>query len=133
MRQPILSPDKFAEWFNSAVPGAYRSITAQDIWDMTECGLIAHYGYYISQDLETVRAILLYEQLREKRSKKQDTPRTCKRCSKLLPDNGSRRGRPSEYCSDCEPYRGRERYMKWWKKQTTLIYKTKIGLVTADT
>jgi len=51
MRQPILSPDKFAEWFNNVVPGAYRSITAQDIRDMTECGLVAHYGYYIRQDL----------------------------------------------------------------------------------
>jgi len=136
MRQPILSPDRFAEWFNNVVPGAYRSITAQDIRDMTECGLVAHYGYYIRQDLETVRAILLYEQLRERRIQEsclQDTPKTCKSCGKLLPDNEGSRGRPSEYCSECEPLRGRERYRKWWEKQTIPIYKTKNGLVTADT
>ena len=38
---------------------------------MTECGLIKRHGYYIRSDLETVRAILLYEQLLEKRMKKQ--------------------------------------------------------------
>ena len=116
MRQPILSPDKFAEWFNNTVPGAYRSITAQDIRDMTECGLIGRYGQYYRSDLQTARAILLYEQLREKRLQEsclKDIPRTCKRCGKSLPDNGGRRGRPSEYCRDCEPYRGRERYRKW--------------------
>lgn len=116
MRQPIVSPDKFLEWFNSKVPGAYRKITNQDVRDMTECGLIGRYGYYGRTDLETVRAILLYEQLRSERERKaclQDAPRTCKRCGKSLPENGNKKGRPKEYCQQCERYRNRDRYKEW--------------------
>ncbi|MFC1956408.1 hypothetical protein ACFLWZ_07855 [Chloroflexota bacterium] len=117
MRQPILSPDKFADWFNSIVPGAYRKIDTADIRDMAECGLIGKYSYYGHQDIETVRAILLYEQLRDERKRKailQELPKTCKRCGQLLPSqsDGMRR-RPREYCDGCEPLRARERYRKW--------------------
>ncbi|MFC1979561.1 hypothetical protein ACFLVS_01620 [Chloroflexota bacterium] len=42
----ITSPDKFAAWFNKTYLGAYRSITARDIEDMTICGLIGRYRYY---------------------------------------------------------------------------------------
>ena len=124
MRPPIVSPDKFVEWFNQVVPGAYRKIDGQDVRDMTELGLVGKYQYYGRSDLETVRAILLYEQIRDERREKaclQDTPRTCKRCRQPLPvqSDGSK-GRPSEYCPDCEPFRGRERYRKWHKKQHTL-------------
>lgn len=66
MRQPILSPDRFAEWLNRVVP-AYRKITPEDARDLTECGLIGKYQYYGRADLETVRAILQYEQMREER------------------------------------------------------------------
>jgi hypothetical protein len=62
----ITSPDNFAKWFKSEVPGAYREITSQDIWDMTDCGIIGLYRYYGRQDLETVRAVLQYEQLWQK-------------------------------------------------------------------
>jgi len=119
MRPPILSPDKFAAWFNSVVPGAYRHITSQDVRDMTECGLIGKYSYYGQSDLQTVRAILLYEQLRQERNEKlrlKEVPQTCKRCEKpLVSLSDSRRGRRKEYCPECEPFRERERYRKWRK------------------
>jgi len=68
----IVKPEDFAAWFNKAIPGAYRSITAQDVHDMVTSGLIGRYGYYIQLDIETVRAILQYEQLRENRKKKDE-------------------------------------------------------------
>ena len=127
MRQPILSPDRFTTWFNSVVPGAYRRVTAQDIRDMTECGLIGRYGCYGRADLETVRAILLYEQMRQNREKRDEIRDTdgaihCRRCGALLtikPDG--KRGRPSEYCLDCEPFRGRERNRKWRNKKGSVL------------
>lgn len=119
MRQPILSPGKFAVEFNQVVPGAYRHITAQDVRDMTECGLIGKYGYYGRVDLEMVRAVFQYEQLREKRIQGQSTenksePLRCKRCGQPLPyRQEAKRGRRKEYCSGCELFRARERYRKW--------------------
>jgi hypothetical protein len=68
----IVKPEDFAAWFNKAIPGAYRSITTQDIQDMVTSGSIGHYGYYMQLDIETVRAILQYEQLRENRKKKDE-------------------------------------------------------------
>lgn len=125
MQQIIASPDKFSTLFNAVVPGAYRSITAQDIRDMTECGLIGRYKYYGRQDIETVRAILLYEQIRNERSEKaclKDAPRTCKRCGEPLPSQpDSSRGRPSEYCVNCEPFRGGERNRKWRDRQISVL------------
>ncbi|MFC1938452.1 hypothetical protein ACFLWH_02210, partial [Chloroflexota bacterium] len=57
------NPKAFADWFNLKYPGAYRSITTNDIADMTTCGLIGRYRYYSpSQDGETIRAVLQYEQ-----------------------------------------------------------------------
>jgi hypothetical protein len=116
VRQPILTPDRFAIWFNSLIPGAHRSITAQDIRDMTRCGLIGRYGYYGRVDIETVRAVLQYEQLRHDSDKQTDAVRMCKRCGGLLPESEGV-GRPREYCSDCEKNRGRERWRKWYKKE----------------
>jgi len=127
VRETILSPDKFVKWFNSVLPGAYRNITAQDIRDMTECGLIRCYGYYSRSDLETIRAILLYEQLREKRIYKQSAKEAhdvlgCKRCSEPLPSQpeGSK-GRPKEYCRQCESLRATERYRKWRRKNRATV------------
>ncbi|HUU63048.1 MAG TPA: hypothetical protein VMX96_03905 [Dehalococcoidia bacterium] len=126
MRLLIISPEKFAAEFNQVVPGAYRSITVQDIRDLTECGLIGKYGYYGRADLETVRAVLQYEQLRQNRQKKDEIRDSngaihCRRCGTLLTakPNG-KRGRPSEYCTDCEPFRGRERNRKWQRKMLAL-------------
>ena len=65
------SPDRFAKEFNEVVPGAYRKITTQDILDMTACGLIGKYNCYPHNDIEIVRAILRYEELRQKRIEKQ--------------------------------------------------------------
>ena len=123
MRQPILSPDKFAEWFNQSVPGACRPVTVQDARDLTACGLVGKYGYFGRDDIETVRAILLYEQLRDERERKaclKDAPRTCNRCDQPLPtQSDGRRGRPNEYCADCEPYRNRSRYENWKVKHAS--------------
>lgn len=90
MIERTTNPDKFAAWFNSVVPGAYRKVDARDVRDMTECGLIGRYGYYGRLDLETAGAILQYEQMREKRSAKpleEDEPKqpSCKMCGGPLP------------------------------------------------
>jgi len=45
--QLITNPQKFADLFNAKVPGAYRQVSADDIRDMTTCGLIARYGEYL--------------------------------------------------------------------------------------
>jgi len=111
--------ERFAAQFNTKLPGAYRQITAQDIRDMTDCGLIRRYGYYIHSDLETVRAVLQYERLIEKRMKKptgEDKPEQlcCKICGDSLPTRPEgRKGRPREYCSKCESLRHKDRYKKW--------------------
>ena len=120
----ITSLDKFAAWFNMKYPGAYRRITTRDVEDMTSCGLIRRYRYYSeSQDGETIRAVLQYEQMREKRSAKQDTKDrlespSCKMCGGPLPsDPEGKRGRPREYCSDCESLRNMERHRRWRKRR----------------
>ncbi|MFC1910486.1 hypothetical protein ACFLXC_04275 [Chloroflexota bacterium] len=126
MRQPILSPDRFAESFNSAYIGAYRKIDAEDVRDMTACRLIGRYGQYYYSDLETVRATLQYEQLRLNRQKRNEIRDSdgsihCRRCGKLLPTKeNTDRGRPKEYCTECEPFRLRERNRKWRSKQAVL-------------
>ena len=66
----ITCPNKFADWFNEKYPGISRRVTSEDINDMTDCRLIRRYGYYSeSMDGETIRAVLLYEQMREKMSR----------------------------------------------------------------
>jgi len=114
----ITSPETFAEWFKSEVPGAYREVNFQDIRVMTDCGLIGRYGYYWRQDLETVRAVLQYEQMREKGSRRDNAMvvnniHTCMRCgqplSVPLPE---KKGRYREYCQQCEPLRVKERNQK---------------------
>ena len=109
----ITSPEVFAEWFNIKVRGAYRKITADDVSLMTECKLVGIYGFYGRQDLETVRGILQYEQLREKQPIQQDEEKklpTCKLCKQPLPPKpGGKPGKHKEYCSDCEPFRNKER------------------------
>ena len=52
----VTSSEKFVEWFRWEVPSAYRDLT-QNIRDMTNCGLIGCYGFYIRQDLETFREV----------------------------------------------------------------------------
>lgn len=134
MIERTTNPEKFANCFNSVVPGAYRKITTQDIRDMTECGLIRCYGgYYSRVDLERVRGILQYEQMREKRSakspdnNKQEQP-TCKMCGEPLPPKpADKAGRPKEYCSKCELLRVAERCRKW-RKQRRAKQKTETGI-----
>ena len=121
MTHLITNPQKFAAEVNARLPGVHRQISADDIRDMTTCGLIGRYGYYIHLDLETVRAILQYEQLRQNRQKRNEIRDDngvihCRRCGVVLAKPKTRRGRPVEYCSDCEPFRGRERNRKWRSK-----------------
>ncbi|MFC1926216.1 hypothetical protein ACFLWV_00495 [Chloroflexota bacterium] len=90
---------------------------------MNKCGLIGRYGYYSPIDLETVRKILRYEQLREKRPKKIPKgsvcePPLCKLCSKpLSPVPEGKKGRRRVYCLECQPKRVRLRYKKWWRSK----------------
>ena len=61
----MAEPRRFAAKFNSTVPGAYRQVTIDDIRQMAQCGLIGRHGFFSREDLEIVRGILRYEQLRE--------------------------------------------------------------------
>ena len=131
MYRNITSPEKFAASFNQKFPGAYRLITAEDVNDMTECGLIGRYGFYLKKvdlserygfnkqdDLETIRGILQYEQLRENRPvppalEDEPEPPKCKKCDKPLPVKPrDKKGRLREYCSECELLRNRDRQRK---------------------
>lgn len=119
MRQPIVAPVKFAEWFNSAMPGAYGKVSIDDISDMASCGLIGRYGFYGRADLETVRAILQYEKLHQNRMERLTDSallavRRCKLCGNVLPAAPStKHGRKREYCATCESLRAKKRYQKW--------------------
>ena len=123
----ITSPEKFARWFNDKYQGAYRKIDDEDVRDLTTCGLIGRYRYYsLSRDGETIRGILEYEHMREKRSAqptledKQEPPK-CKRCEQPLhPEPERKRGRPREYCRSCESLRNIERNRKWRKRKRRL-------------
>ncbi|MFC2071687.1 hypothetical protein ACFLUU_03085 [Chloroflexota bacterium] len=125
------TPEAFTSSFNQKFPGAYRLITVEDVNDMTECGLIGRYGFYLENvglserygfnrqdDYETVRGILEYEQLCEKRSVKptledKPEPPKCKKCEHPLPfEPRDKKGRPKEYCSECESLRSRDRQRK---------------------
>ncbi len=61
----MTNPSPFAAKFNATVPGAYRQITGDDIRQMAQCGLIGRCGFFTREDLQTVRGILRYEQLRK--------------------------------------------------------------------
>jgi hypothetical protein len=132
------SPNKFAEEFNQIVPGAYRRITTQDVRDMTDCGLIGRYSYYGHVDLENVRAILRYEELRRKRIEKQPSDstsdsRTCRLCSIILPAVPiGKYGRPKEYCASCEPVRAKTRYRKWHARRQARNTLSKYQLASGD-
>ena len=60
----VADPVKFAEKFNRTVPGAYKSVTGEDIRQMVHCGLIGRHGFFLRADVETVRGIMHYEQLK---------------------------------------------------------------------
>ena len=121
MRRLIVRAEQFVEWFHRVVPGAYREITTEDVQDMTQCELIGRHGEYLRLDIEIVRCVLLYEQLRENRQKKDEIRDKngsihCRRCGVVLAKPDGKRGRPHEYCSSCEVFRGRERNWKWRSK-----------------
>ena len=110
----ITNPEAFAQWFNARYPGAYRKITGEDVRDLTICGLIHRYGHYSRiHDGETIRKILLYEQMRDSRLKKEHELKStlvCKMCGKpLIQKLEGKPGRPKEYCPDCESIRRGDR------------------------
>ena len=112
------SPNKFAIWFNEKYPGGHRRITADDVRDMTECGLIGRHGFYLRAELGTIMGILQYEEMWAKRSAQEsaddrpDLP-SCKICGQPLPiEPRDKSGRPKEYCHKCESLRNKERQKK---------------------
>ena len=114
----ITSPKKFAALFNEKYIGANRQITVEDVICMTSCKLICRHDYYLRDDLEIVRCILEYEQMREQKHAQQFTdnrlePRKCRMCGHPLPTEPEyKSGRPKEYCSGCESFRDKERKKK---------------------
>lgn len=95
---------------------------------MTECGLIKKYGYYSDEDLQTIIAILNYEQRRDKGTQKKaqevtmDSLRRCKLCGwPLPPEPEGKIGRLREYCSQCELLRARQRYRKWRRRRVAAL------------
>jgi hypothetical protein len=109
------NPERFAEYFNKTVPGAYRKVDAEDIRDMTDCGLIKRYGFFGNQDLQMAIGVLQYEQLFEKRKQKaiqqeQGQLHQCRLCGEPLPPQPEgKKGRPREYCDGCESKRARRK------------------------
>ena len=125
MAQLTTRPDKFAAEVNAKLPGAYRQITVDDVRDMVDCGLIGKFDCFLDLDLETVRAILQYEQLRQncqKRNEIRDNDGVihCRRCGVVLAKPEGKKGRPREYCDKCQPFRGGERYRKWRGEQHSI-------------
>jgi len=114
----ITHPEAFADLFNAKIPYARRKITSNDVRLMTKCNLIYKYGFYMQDDLETIRGILEYEQLRENRplaptSEEKQEPPKCKKCNQPLPvEPEGKIGRPRKYCLTCEPFRNRDRQRK---------------------
>ena len=110
------SPKQFAQRFNVKVPGAWRQLTVADVLELTELGLIKRHNYYSSSaDMETVRAILAYEEWRQRQKEPtqiSDAPRLCKSCGQPVPLE-VRKGRPREYCPTCESSRAAERHRRW--------------------
>jgi len=125
------NPEAFADLFNEKVQGAYRKVTGYDIRSMTKCGLIGRCGFYVRQDLETVRGILEYELSRDHQSDKGDQEKNtliCKRCGKTFnPNPESKPGRPPEYCTDCEAHRNRERQKLSRDRRRKLNLKRNVG------
>jgi hypothetical protein len=121
------SPERFAEYFNKRMPGAYRQIGAQDVRDMTECGLVKRYGSYGNTDIQIVIGVLNYEQLLEKRKQKairleQSQPHHCRLCGEPLPtEPEGKKGRPREYCDACESKRAKDRNRTWRKRRLAVF------------
>lgn len=125
----IVKPEEFAVWFNRVMPGDPRQITDDDVQDMTSCGPIGKYGFYGNLGLEMVRAILQYEQLHQNRQKRDeirydDGVVRCRRCGVVLAKSDGKRGRPREYCTDCESSRATMRGRKWRRKMKAAMNST---------
>lgn len=118
MAQLTTRPDKFAAEVNAKLPGAHRQITVDDVRDMVACDLIGKFNWFLTLDIEIVRAVLQYEQLRQNRQERADIRDSdgsihCRSCGAVLVKPDGRRGRPHEYCPGCESSRATRRYQKW--------------------
>ena len=86
--------EKFAALFNKKFPRAYRRITTDDVEAMTKCRLIGRYCAYFRGDLELVRGLLQYEQIKRRISQSsiedKAEPPKCKRCGRPLPNKATR-------------------------------------------
>jgi len=71
----VAEANRFADRVNTLVRGAYRQVTVDDIKQMERCGLIGRHGFFTREDLETVRGILMYEQLRNYPANSKNLPR----------------------------------------------------------
>ena len=98
--------------------------------DMTTSRLIGHYRYYSKAlDGETIRALLEYEQLREKRSQQKSAedklePPKCRMCRQpLSPESESKTGRPKEVTKNNNIDTGKELviYSKPTKKGVPVV------------
>ncbi len=86
----INNTEAFIDFFKMKFPDMCRKLTVDNVRLMTECSLIGRYKYYLRQDLEIVRRILHFEELREHRSAQQDKEKKspcCKSCGQPLPPN----------------------------------------------
>ena len=121
MAQLTTRPEKFAAEVNARLLGAHRQIRVDDVRDMVNCGLIGKFDCFLDLDIETVRAILQYEQLLQARQKRdeikdEDGVIHCRGCDSALPEPEGKKGRPREYCTDCESARATMRGRKWRRK-----------------
>jgi len=123
MQHLITSPISFSSWFNTEVPGAYRSISAEDAHALTKFGLIGKHGFFSRDDLQRVIGLLNYEQWREKQqvNGQKETIldlQKCKLCGEPVTNPADNaRGRHKEYCKKCEPLRAKTRFKKWRMKK----------------
>ncbi len=125
MREITKNPKKFARQCNLLIAEAPRRVTVEDVVKLTDLGLIKRHDYYSpTQDLETIRVILQFEQWREKTMVSENlaepqnqVPMLCKMCAEPLPPRSEgKKGRPRKYCDNCESKRSSERNRKWRAK-----------------
>ena len=131
----VVEAQQFAGLFNEKVVGAYRQVTTYDILLMARVGLIGQYDRLFSWEIETVRRILRYEQLRDKQpepptlSGNAPEPQVCRLCKQhLATRKEGKRGRPQLYCDACVIERARQRNREWRARKSKTRRKTEMKI-----